>query len=151
MFDSIIESAASFWDVPESWIRAVIQVESSWNPNAYNPNDPGGARGLMQITGPTARAYGVTDLSTLFDPAVNIGVGTQLLADLRRSYGDNFQRVYSAYNSGNPDLWLTSNQVAANVLRAVAALADFNESAPVASGGIIVAILLFVFGRRFFK
>jgi len=124
-WNPIVNQAAADWGVPVEWIKAVIQVESGGNPDAFNRSDPGGSRGLMQISGPTARAYGVEDLDTLFDPVLNIAVGTHLLSDLRRSYGDDFRRVYSAYNSGGPDKWTWSAQVAANVERALGALAGY--------------------------
>jgi soluble lytic murein transglycosylase-like protein len=154
MFDSEISSASYSYDVPESWIRAVIQVESNWNPNAFNPNDPGGSRGLMQISGPTAKAYGVTDLDSLFDPLYNIGIGTRLLGDLRQRYGDDFQAVYSAYNSGSPTLWQTSSQVAGHVENALNALAQFAEDNPAVvqtaavGGSVLFWVLLFVIGKK---
>lgn len=129
MFDSEISSAAYSYSVPESWIRAVIQVESNWNPNAFNPNDPGGSRGLMQISGPTAHAYGVTDLDQLFDPLYNISIGSRILSDLRSRFGDDFRAVYSAYNSGSGTLWQTSAQVADHVSKALAALANWTDTA----------------------
>jgi soluble lytic murein transglycosylase-like protein len=151
MFDDSIQTSANRYGVPVSWVQAVISVESNWNPNAYNANDPGGARGLMQIIEPTARAYGVTDLSTLFDPTVNIDVGTHLLGDLRQRYGDDFQAVYSAYNSGSATLWQTSAQVAANVEKAVEALASWSTENPIAStsgaGILILAIVAWFFLR----
>lgn len=134
MFDVIISGAASRYNVPESWIRAVIDVESGWNPEAFNPNDPGGAWGLMQIIASTARGYGITDLSTLFDPAVNIDIGTHLIHDIGET---DFRRMYSAYNSGDPDLWETSSEVAANVQRALEALGRYSTAG---AGFLIVAI-----------
>src|SRR6185436_19757705 len=133
-WNSIVTQAANDWGVPAEWIKAVIEVESSGNPNAYNPADPGGARGLMQIIASTARAYGVEDLAELFDPVVNIAVGTHLLSDLRRRYGDDFRRVYSAYNSGGPDKWTWSEQVAANVARALSALEGYAGQAVETAG-----------------
>ncbi len=79
----------------------------------------------MQISRATALAYGVVNVDTLFDPAVNIDIGTHLLSDLRASYGDDFRAVYSAYNSGSAAAWQTSAQVFANVQRALSALADY--------------------------
>jgi soluble lytic murein transglycosylase-like protein len=130
MFDSLIANAAAVHQVPASWIRAVIEVESNWNPRAYNGSDPGGgAYGLMQILGSTARGLGYDgDFQNLFEPALNIDLGAQLLAELRGRFGDDFRRVYSAYNSGRPDLWQTSTQVAANVSKAMAALSNWIES-----------------------
>lgn len=142
MYETEISQAAAKWGVPETWIQAVIQTESSWNTNAYNANDPGGARGLMQVIASTARAYGVTDLSSLFIPSVGIDVGTHLLHDLRQSYGEDFQRVYSAYNSGKPDLWQTSAQVAAHVQTAMANLASWTVKNPgVGSVGVLLLLI----------
>ncbi len=153
MYDDLIAAASAKWGVPQSWIGGVIQRESSFNANAYNPNDPGGARGLMQIIAATAHAYGVTDLSTLFDPAVNIDVGTHLLSDLRVNYGDDFQRVYSAYNSGKPDAYLTSSEVATNVAAAVSDVTQWAMDHPEAAiaGGAAGGVLLFLVGYWFLK
>lgn len=161
MFDSEIAQASFRYNVPESWIRGVIQVESSWNPNAYRAelriNDA--SYGLMQLLTQTARGLGWkgTDPKELYQPAVNIDLGAKLLGQLRRSYGDDFRRVYSAYNSGKPDLWQTSTQVAANVQKAMDALARYTSEAvqsvmrsdatgPVAA--ILIVIILWAWGKR---
>jgi soluble lytic murein transglycosylase-like protein len=143
MFDDFISASAAKWNVPPEWIYAVIETESGWDPNAYNAGDPDGARGLMQIIGPTARALGISDLNSLFDPATNIDLGTKLLGLLRTRYGDDFQRVYSAYNSGNPDLWQTSTQVAAHVANALANLAKWSGNS--GNAGLLVVLALAVF------
>lgn len=147
MFDDLINQAAINYQVPVPWIQAVIQTESSWNPNAHNASDPSGAWGLMQILYTTARALGYTGAAEgLFDPAVNIDLGTKLLGQLRASYGDDFRRVYSAYNSGKPDLWETSSQVAAHVATAVGNLQQWLSTeveaitAQPANSGLALAI-----------
>ncbi len=155
MFDSEIRESATRWNVPEPWIKAVIETESSWNPQAYREemkiNDA--SYGLMQLLYKTALGLGYTGTSSgLYDPATNINLGTKLLGQLRTQYGDDFRRVYSAYNSGNPDLWQRSTQVATNVARAVTNLtkwvssevAQFTaapESGPMV--GLLVVMLLF--------
>lgn len=150
MFDSAIQQAAVKWQVPEVWIRAVIDTESSWDPNAYRaePQINDASYGLMQLLVRTARNLGFTgDAEDLYEPGLNIDLGTKLLSDLRSRYGDDFRRIYSAYNSGKPDAYLTSTQVAKNVTRAVAALERYLSEAvtavtasPVTSG---VGLLLF--------
>ena len=50
--ESAIAEASSRFAIPQSWIRAVMQVESGGNPLALSPK---GAIGLMQIM-PTTRA-----------------------------------------------------------------------------------------------
>lgn len=122
MYEAEIAQASRDFDVPESWIRAVIETESSWNPSAYRaePKINDASYGLMQLLYRTAKGLGYTGINTgLYDPGVNIALGSKLLGQLRQQYGDDFQRVYSAYNSGNPDLWLTSKEVAAHVANAV--------------------------------
>lgn len=147
MFDEIINAAASTYNVPVPWIQAVIETESSWNPDAYNPNDPSGAWGLMQILFTTAKGLGYGGTAEgLFDPETNINLGSKLLGMLRDRYGDDFRRVYSAYNSGNPDLWETSSQVGANVRRALTALQKWIDAAvgvvtqSPASAGVVVLL-----------
>ncbi len=141
-FDALISAAASRYQVPASWIRAVIATESSWDPDAINPADP--SYGLMQITAPTARGLGFTGRipADLMDPETNIEVGTQLLAELRGRYGDNFADIYSAYNSGDPDLWRTNAQVRRNTERALGWLDKYKEG--IAAGGLAVLAALWI-------
>lgn len=160
MFDDFIQQAGQSFNVPESWIRATIDVESNWNPDAYRQeaklNDA--SYGLMQVLETTARGLGFTgDVNELFDPETSITWGTKLLGDLRRQWGDDFRLVYSAYNSGNPHLWQTSPEVAANVERALKALEKYvvqtvgtvtgGSEFPVA--GLVVLVLLWMWaGKR---
>lgn len=142
MWETEITEASERYRVPESWIRAVIETESSWNPNAYRYEDKinDASYGLMQILGKTAIGLGFDGdvYYDLYDPAVNIDLGTRDLAQLIRSYGPDFTRVYSAYNSGNPDLWQTSKEVAAHVGNAIANLDKYAGG----SGGVGILILI---------
>jgi soluble lytic murein transglycosylase-like protein len=78
----------------------------------------------MQISSPgTAQQLGYGgNPDGLFDPDTNINLGTKLIGQLRRTYGEDVKRVYSAYNSGRPDLYLTSTEVAAHVNNLIANL-----------------------------
>ena len=134
-------------------------------PTAYRvePQINDASYGLMQLLERTARGLGfIGDVSELYIPKINIDLGTKLLADLRKRYGDDFRRIYSAYNSGRPDLYLTSAQVAKNVSRAIASLERYVmeeiqyltgsvKESPVSSAttAIIVFVLLaFWIGKR---
>src|SRR6516225_11462624 len=113
-FADIIAHASAEYNVPQDWIAAVIAQESAWNTSAYTPVEE--SYGLMQVRLVTARSLGFAgDPGELFDPDLNIHLGTQLLGQLRQHYGDNLARVYSAYNSGNPDYYKTNPVVAAHV------------------------------------
>lgn len=160
MWDSVIQQASIKWQVPEVWIRAVIDTESSWDPNAYRaePQINDASYGLMQLLVRTARGLGFAgDAEDLYDPAINIDLGTKLLGDLRSRYGDDFRRIYSAYNSGKPDLYRTSSGVGKNVSRAVHALERYLTEAvtavtasPTTSGvGLLLfGVLLWVWAKR---
>ena len=153
MFDDLIQAASAKWQVPVPWIQAVIETESSWSASAYReePQINDASYGLMQLLYKTAKSLGYSGAPEgLFQPGVNIDLGTKLLSNLRKSYGDDFRRVYSAYNSGNPDAWETSSQVAANVARALVALERYVGLAvgvvtqsPGAAIAVLVAFVLF--------
>jgi soluble lytic murein transglycosylase-like protein len=158
MWEAEITAASQRYQVPEEWIRAVIETESSWNPNAYRyeAKIKDASYGLMQVLGKTAVGLGFTGdvYNDLYDPETNINLGTEDLAQLRHSYGNDFQRVYSAYNSGNPDLWQSSEEVAANVERAVANLAKWTTTEPAGAGILVLLIALGVWllsGGKFEK
>jgi soluble lytic murein transglycosylase-like protein len=93
-FDSYIESAAREAQVQPQLVRAIIVVESAFNPKAVSHK---GAVGLMQVLPATARRYGV---SNAYDPQQNIIAGTRYLRDLIARYGNNLELVLAAYNAG---------------------------------------------------
>jgi soluble lytic murein transglycosylase-like protein len=127
VFESLIDKYAAIYNVPALWIAAWIQTESSFNANALSPVESNNTRGygLMQISYPgTAQQLGFSaNPEALFDPETNINLGTKLISQLRRQYGEDVKRVYSAYNSGKADLYLTSSQVAQHVNNLVGNLA----------------------------
>lgn len=93
-FDSLIDRAASEATVRPQLVRAIIVVESAFNPKAVSRR---GAAGLMQLLPKTARRYGAKNV---FDPEQNITAGTRYLRDLMSRYGDNLELVLAAYNAG---------------------------------------------------
>src|SRR5690606_41752531 len=91
-FDALIEKAAAVHDVDASLVRAVIRVESAFEPRARSRK---GAMGLMQLMPATARAYGVRDA---YDPAENIDAGVRHLRRLLDRY--DVRLALAAYNAG---------------------------------------------------
>jgi soluble lytic murein transglycosylase-like protein len=93
-YDPVIERAAASAAVRPELVRAVIVVESAFNPRAVSKR---GALGLMQLNPATAQRYGV---SNAFDPEQNITAGVHYLRDLMERFGNNLELVLAAYNAG---------------------------------------------------
>ena len=93
-YDSIIERAAMSASVEPNLLRAVILVESGFNPRAMSKR---GAVGLMQLMPATAVRFGV---SNPYDPRENVHAGARYLRFLIDRFGQDVQLALAAYNAG---------------------------------------------------
>jgi len=94
-YDAAIARAAQAASVRPELVRAVIVVESGFNPRAISRR---GAIGLMQLLPTTARRYGAFNA---FDPEQNIRAGALYLSDLMARFGEKkLELVLAAYNAG---------------------------------------------------
>lgn len=93
-YDAYIRGAARRYQLPESFVRAVIHTESRFNPSAVSR---AGAMGLMQLMPSTAKFLGV---SQPFDPRQNIYGGCKLLRLLANRFNGDMVLVAAGYNAG---------------------------------------------------
>ena len=91
-------------------VAAIINVESKYDKNAVSIKE---AKGLMQIGAKTGQwgseELGIDSYSNemLFDPEINIQIGTWYLNKLNIEFENNLDLVLAAYNggSGNVQKW----------------------------------------------
>jgi soluble lytic murein transglycosylase len=91
-------------------VLALIRQESLFDARARSP---AAALGLMQLIPPTAarvaKQIGLPAPSQekLFEPEVNLTLGTQYLKDLLQRYSNNWFKAIAAYNAGEAavDRW----------------------------------------------
>lgn len=93
-YDAFIREAALLYQLPESFLRAVLRVESNFYPDAVSSE---GAIGLMQLMPYTAASMGVRDP---YDPRENILGGARFLRILANSFNGNLLLTIAAYNAG---------------------------------------------------
>lgn len=93
-YDRLIRRYADEHGVDFALVKAVMQVESSFNPYAVSSK---GARGLMQMMPETASRYGVRDI---YNPGENIRAGVQHLKYLSEAFNNKLYLVIAAYNAG---------------------------------------------------
>ena len=92
--EQMVEYYAAQYRIPANMVRAVIRVESNWNPGAISSK---GARGMMQLMPGTARSLEVNHPFWIYQ---NIGGGTAYLAYLYRRFGGDWRLALAAYNAG---------------------------------------------------
>jgi soluble lytic murein transglycosylase-like protein len=93
-YDDHIRRAAALYQIPEELVRAVIKVESDFDPRAVSPAN---ARGLMQLIPETADRMLVTDV---FDPRQNIFGGVRYLRVLANLFNGDIELTLAGYNAG---------------------------------------------------
>lgn len=90
----IIKRYSDFYRLEQALVRAVIKVESNFNPNAVSRK---GALGMMQLMPKTARMLKVRDT---LDPEENIRGGIRYLRMMLDQFKGDLDLALAAYNAG---------------------------------------------------
>ncbi len=97
-YDPLIATVATAYGQDAALLRAIVQVESRFDPNAVSAR---GAIGLMQVMPSTAAQFGLADpQKTLFEPESNLRTGAQVLRSLLLQFAGDTELALAAYNAG---------------------------------------------------
>lgn len=113
-FAPLIEQHAKAYGLDVALVKAMIAVESAFDPGAVSPK---GAVGLMQVMPATGERYGVaadrsrTVAQKLADPALNVRIGARYLRDLMQRFAQDTVLALAAYNAGEGAVEQYDNQV----------------------------------------
>ena len=90
----VIDRTARSQQLDPRLVRAVIQVESAFDPAAVSRK---GAQGLMQLMPGTAKELGVRNV---FDATENVRGGTRYLRQMLDRFGGDLELALASYNAG---------------------------------------------------
>ncbi len=93
-YDQTIFDLADAFNLDRALIKAIVHIESSFNPQAVSPK---GAQGLMQLMPATASSYNVDNPFNAYD---NLRGGIAFFADLMHRYQNDVHLALAAYNAG---------------------------------------------------
>lgn len=95
LLEAEVERAADAHRIPRKVLKALVKVESAYNPKAVSPV---GARGISQVMPFNAKRCNL-DKDHLFDPTYNIRCGAQILREEIDRVG-NLRDALAVYNCG---------------------------------------------------
>ncbi|HBH1616601.1 TPA: transglycosylase SLT domain-containing protein [Clostridioides difficile] len=93
--ENAVEQASKKYNVDANLIKAIIKVESDFNPNTVSS---AGAKGLMQLMPENCRDLGVTNP---FNIEQNIDAGTRHIKEYIDMFGGSIEMGLMAYNGGS--------------------------------------------------
>lgn len=98
-------------NVDPRFVLAIMKQESAFKPQAKSP---AAARGLLQLVYDTAIKYNkkagfeMIQPDDLYKPSLNIAIGVEYIAELKKQFGGLYEAVAASYNAGedNAERWL---------------------------------------------
>lgn len=113
-FEPLILANASAFALDPALLKAVIAVESAYEPAAVSQK---GALGLMQVMVDTGVRYGVVADAKrsveqkLLDPTINVRIGARYLRDLLVLFNGDITLALAGYNAGEGAVARYANRV----------------------------------------
>lgn len=110
-YSKLVERYSEENNLDKMLVYAIIKAESNFEPSITSHS---GAMGLMQIMNDTAKEiaeeleYDFATKEVLYQPEVNIMIGTKYFANLLQIYNNNINIALAAYNAGigNVNKWI---------------------------------------------
>lgn len=110
-YSEYVYKYAEEYEVDPILVFAIIKAESNFNPNVVSSSN---AIGLMQLMDATAEEIAskldITFMkkASLYNPELNIQLGTKYFSNLMKQYEDNYLLALTAYNAGigNVQKWI---------------------------------------------
>jgi soluble lytic murein transglycosylase-like protein len=111
VYQSELLKASRIHKIDPRFILAVMKQESTFRPSIKSP---AGARGLLQLVFDTALKYNTQagypslDPDDLYQPAVNIAIGSLYIGELKDEFNGLYEAVAASYNGGEDNVtrWL---------------------------------------------
>lgn len=118
-YSEYVQKYAEEYDVDTLLVYAIIKAESNFNPNVVSSS---GAIGLMQLMDATAEELATkleltfSKKTSLYNPELNIRLGTKYFSDLLKEYEGNTLLALTAYNAGkgNVKKWIEQGVIQAD-------------------------------------
>ena len=93
-YDPLISAASRMYAIPESLIRAIIKVESDYDPRVVSC---AGAKGLMQVMPYEEKSE---HIEHVFDPWQNIAAATRVLRRNANHWSGDLVKTIASYHAG---------------------------------------------------
>lgn len=125
-YEDIIFDICNKYNEDSNLVKAIIRVESRYNPKAVSVNKQ--CKGMMQLSQGTARKF---DVKNVFCPYDNIEGGVKYLQHLRSIFGNDITRILASYNVGEGKVYKQKIPTAGfNYAKLVLACKDVYDKRP---------------------
>lgn len=114
-YQDYVEEYSKQNEVDKYMIYAIIKAESNFKPDVKSKSKAVGLMQLMEATATEMSSSSITE-EDLYEPEINIRLGTKYYAYLLRHYKGNNILALTAYNAGmgNVDTWTKTGVIQAD-------------------------------------